>query len=429
MKYLLRSLSIVAFILLSLLGSAQAQRTASIAFYPYLGEIFPISQLNNLKWSPAVAYSPQHHEYLVVWENDWGGNHDIYGQRVSEQGELLSWFAISAGEHDRIEPAVAYDPVNDRYLIVWAFDYLGDGSDFDIRARFIAWDGSSMTEEIVISNTENMEIHPQVAYGLAPEAFTIVWSGDNATISTYIAGRQIAADSGDLGSIFILSADEYDSTYPDIAYNQARNEWLIVWMQYVFSDWDIYGIRLSGNGIPQGSGAFAIHNTLSDETAPSVAACDLLDQYLVVYGIIYVTTFDDYNLQMRYVSGDGVPGSTHEVGATPNAQLNPDVACSSGGNGYMFVWQDENPGYGYAIYGQEAGEAGFTRPVYTIVPPGTSVNRTYPAIGSGSSQFLVTWVHDIWRGDTASKNIPSFYQDIYGRIYTPYVVFLPLLKN
>ena len=42
---------------------------------PYLGEEIVISEWDwkNKKHLPAVAYNPLHDEYLVVWQNDWGG--------------------------------------------------------------------------------------------------------------------------------------------------------------------------------------------------------------------------------------------------------------------------------------------------------------------------------------------------------------------
>jgi hypothetical protein len=422
MKYLLRSLSIVAFILLSLLGSAQAQQIAIFKPTPYLGEIFPISQLNNLKLTPAVAYSPQHHEYLVVWENEWPGNHDIYGQRVSEHGELLSWFAISAGEHDRIEPAVAYDPTRDRYLVVWAFDFHGDGSDFDIVGRFVSWDGV-LGNETYISDSTNGEYHPQVAYGLSQDVFTVVWISDTAADPSFITARQVWAENGTFpGTTFVVSqgADNRDS--PDIAYNLHRNEWLVVWDQWVSTDLDIYAVRLAGDGTVIGGGIFAIYATAKNEEKTSVAACHLLDQYLVVFEKEYSNPPVDIDIWARYVSGDGIPGASYEVDATTTKQLEPDVACSSAGNSYLIAWKDEfTDGY-YGILAREAGADGFPRVATIMVQPGTFQHRFDPAVGGGSSQFLVTWVHGIYR------NLAN-YHDIYGRTYTPYVVFLPFLKN
>jgi hypothetical protein len=429
MKFLLRVLIIVTFILLSLLGSAQAQQTTSTATAPYLSEIFPISQLNNLKWSPAVAYSPQHHEYLVVWQNQWSGSQDIYGQRVSEHGELLSWFCITTGTNDRIEPAVAYDPTRERYLVVWMYDYYDDALDYDIYGRFVAWDGSSMTDEITISNASFTEYYPQLAYGLAQDVFTVTWQSHTTSSPYYIMSRQISAADGTFPASAFPISQGYEHRYnPDITYNLARNEWLIVWSQLVDSkalNYDIYGVRLSGNGTPLGTGNFPIATGSTDETQPAVAACDQLDQYLVVYQIrYYYPPPYDFDIAMRYIAGDGVPGNTWWWILPFSEQLSPDIVCNSSGNSYLIAWQSDFAVTGDdGIYTMGADANGPTQQNTITIAPGTGgEGRFTPAIGGGQSQFLVTWVHDISRTKT-------YYQDIYGLIYTPYVTFLPFLKN
>ena len=55
-----------------------------------LGSEIMISERNSQEYSPAIAYNSKHNEYLVVWENDWGGGyHDIYAQRISGNGRTL----------------------------------------------------------------------------------------------------------------------------------------------------------------------------------------------------------------------------------------------------------------------------------------------------------------------------------------------------
>lgn len=103
----------------------------------HLGTDLEISALDNEQLLPAVAYNSHRQEFLVVWQNNWAGNRDIYAQRVSATGTLLSWFAVTAGANDRAQPAVTYDPVNDRYLVVWIYDDLGNGADWDVYGRFI----------------------------------------------------------------------------------------------------------------------------------------------------------------------------------------------------------------------------------------------------------------------------------------------------
>jgi hypothetical protein len=420
MKVLFRLFSIVAIILLTMLTSAQAQEIKSYT-PPLMSDPFPIFVTDYNKYAPQVAYNSQHNEYLVIWENiQAGDHHDIYGQRVSASGQLLSWFAISAGSNNRVDPALAYDHIHDRYLVVWSYDFYGDGSDQDIRGRFVSWDGSSLGDEFIISDSTVSEYHPKVAYGQSINAFTVVWMSVDTDIPEYISARQVWAENGTFpGPTWIVSQGADDRDFPDIAYNLTRNEWLIVWTQWVLTDWDIYGVRLTGGGIPLGSGNFAIYATSAEEMRPSVAACRLNDQYLVVLekDAGGATGFD---IWMRYLDGDGLPGAIFEVSANPVPEKFPDVACSY--SGYLLAWQVLYSGSLFGINARDAGDDGFTRDPVAVWGPQTGQNRTRPAIGAGKTQFLIAWEHQ------ASHSGP-IYQDIYGRIYTPYAVFLPFLKN
>lgn len=105
---------------------ASVQASADV----YLSQEIVVSALDNNKYSPAVAYNSNHDQYMVVWENVWpGGHHDIYAQRISSTGQLLSWFAVSVNTNKQMQPSVAYDPLRDRYLVTWIYDVWGNGTD------------------------------------------------------------------------------------------------------------------------------------------------------------------------------------------------------------------------------------------------------------------------------------------------------------
>jgi len=213
---------------------------------PYLGEEIVISALDNEQYMPSVAYNWKHDEYLVVWFNTWGVNRDIYAQRVTGQGELLSWFAVGPTAplypylNDRITPSVAYDPVNDRYLVVWAYDSSGNGSNWDIHGVFVNWDGPMPgLHQFFICDWPTQQDMPKVAYSRAEEEFMIVWFTEHPSVPAYISGRRMKASDGTFistGSDFTISHPAQARVRPEIAYNLAHNEYLVVYdnMQDVF---------------------------------------------------------------------------------------------------------------------------------------------------------------------------------------------------
>jgi hypothetical protein len=83
------------------------------------GAELSISESDRDEYAPAIAFNSKRNEYRVVYESEGpGGIVDIYAQRVSSSGKLLSWIAVGTYPNSKIGPAVAYNRINDRYLVV-----------------------------------------------------------------------------------------------------------------------------------------------------------------------------------------------------------------------------------------------------------------------------------------------------------------------
>ena len=94
-------------------------------------------------YQPAVAYNSRHDEYMVVWYNDRGPTRDIYARRIDTNGTLLSSFTVTHNANFwNYDPDIAYNPLQDEYLVVWTYESILTGD--DIWARRVAWDGSWM---------------------------------------------------------------------------------------------------------------------------------------------------------------------------------------------------------------------------------------------------------------------------------------------
>jgi uncharacterized membrane protein YbaN (DUF454 family) len=94
---------LAAVVLILALGFMHSFSAASVPAAPsfLFGEI-AIAERSSDEYYPAIAYNSIHNEYLVVWENLWpGGSEDIYAQRISSTGQLLSWFAVSSSSHNQ----------------------------------------------------------------------------------------------------------------------------------------------------------------------------------------------------------------------------------------------------------------------------------------------------------------------------------------
>ena len=416
-----------ALMLAVVAGAAMARPSGlaatSAASTPHLGREITISDLDNMQYGPAIAYNWKHREYLVVWENMWGGGgHDIYAQRISDQGEVLSWFSVTAGANNRMQPDVAYDPVNDQYLVVWIYDVHGNGSDWDVHGRLIPWNGDDPNpNEFAICNWASSQWKPRVTYGRAQEEFLVVWMNAPAAVPTYISARRVTAANGGLpAGGFTISSGSENRDHPDVAYNLARNEYLVVWdVDYggASTGLDIHAVRLEGNGNELGGGEFGIAGWPDDEARPAVAACDAADQYLVGWQSLQTSV---YNLYVRFIRGDGtMDGGPEEIGGSPFNETEHDIACSISGQEYLVAWQQYSGSpTGPSVWGRQVHSDKSIAPEFGIIAGATGDERTHPAVAGGYVNYLTAWEHD--RAGTS-------YQDIHGRLLIPHLVFLPLV--
>jgi hypothetical protein len=420
---------VASVVLLAIVAGAAMARpsgfaAAPAASTPNLGSEMTVSALDNVQYSPAIAYNWKHREYLVVWENEWGGGgHDIYAQRISDQGEVLSWFSVTAGANNRMQPDVAYDPVNDQYLVVWIYDVHGNGSDWDVHGRLIPWNGDDPNpNEFAICNWTSSQWKPRVAYGRAQEEFLVVWMNAPAAVKTYISARRVTAVDGNFpAGGFTISSGSENRDYPDVAYNLARNEYLVVWdLDYdgTGADHDIYAVRLEGNGNELGGGEFGIAAWPSNEERPAVAACDAADQYLVGWQSLETGVF---NLYVRFIQGDGtIDGGPEVIGGSPFNETEHDIACSMSGQEYLVAWQQygASPSGPSSVWGRRIHSDKNMDPEFGIVAGATGDERTYPVVAGGYVNYLTAWEHD---------RLGTSFQDIHGRLLIPHAVYMPLV--
>jgi hypothetical protein len=295
---------------------------------------------------PAVAYSSQREEYLVVWYNDRPGNDDIRGQRVSKNGTYLGGpFYISAGAGaDRRYPKVAYNSKNDQYLIVWEHN---DGLWNSIRARRVSGPGVVLDNtDIIITSGSNIitPAGPVVEYAYTSDKYLVVWEETfhPIPIQRDIVGRVVSSSGTPEGSQFVISKDpgNVPRESPDLAYNRKRNEYLVVWQQYHSASIDkIIGRRVTGGGAPLNPAEVVIFYTTMTSANPSVAALPNAapeGQYLVVFELEYTPI--DINIYSRFVSGEGVVGAGQYFAGSTEDETNPSVGGSESANEYLVVW-------------------------------------------------------------------------------------------
>lgn len=401
-------------------GPPAAGSAAQINRYqsPYL----QVSVKDSWKYSPGVAYAGKHDQYLVVWENlPTSGPIEIYGRRVSAAGQLLGdMFIISSGGHNSKQPAVAYDDIHDRYLVVWSYDSAGDNLNNDIYGRYIPWDGPSATlapfgiDLSVASSTTN----PRVAYGISADRFMLVWKVGGSP--SRIGGVTV---SGSLsGSLLSIDCGDGDCDFPDVTYNLARDEFVAVWSLFnPDSGLDVYAERFNSNGIPQAPGVFTVAASSQNEQHPTVAACDKADQYLFVWQNQVETTTDD-DLSARFMTGGGTLSPIIGIEGATFPQGYPRLSCNPFGTEYLLTWHNQfaDPYVRGGVWAKVVHTDQTVESPFQVVAPSETKDRLYPAVANGKNSALIAWQHGREGSD---------YLDIWAQLVRVHAIFVPLVRR
>lgn len=143
-------------------------------------------------YNPAVTFDSVNDKYLVTWESDdseAGNGENIYGQLIDITGfsAYSGTFGISTVQYDQTKPRLAFDPSQQRYLVVWedARNTPTNVSNMDVYGQFIDSQGQlSGSNFIMTINTSNQQ-QPSVAFGdTESQYFLAAWKdGRNATTS------------------------------------------------------------------------------------------------------------------------------------------------------------------------------------------------------------------------------------------------------
>jgi len=207
---------------------------------------------------PAVAWNQEDNQYLVVWTDgrNWETRgDDIYGRRVGSDGKPVGRdFRITKGRTISHEgtPEVVWSQATKQYLVVWTDGRNQELRGYDIYGRRVGSDGRPVGADIRISGPKatTEDWSPAVAWNPAANQYLVVWTdGRNwETSEDDIYGRRLGSDGRPIGGDFrISSRKEESATEPDVAWNQANLQYLVVWEDW--RNWetrfsDIYGQRV-----------------------------------------------------------------------------------------------------------------------------------------------------------------------------------------
>jgi hypothetical protein len=401
----------------------------------------------------AVAYNSRDNEYLVVW---WGdglatpGKFEIFGQRISAAtgSQIGGDFPISStgpsndAAYDAVTPAVAYNPQENQYLVVWYavrfYDAGAVGSDkaeVEIFGQLLSASGQETgTNDFRISTTGTDgdvlrdAFDPTVAYNSQANEYLVTWEADKLNAGEFeIFGRRISATGPDgsitefrISNVGAIDAAR-DAEFPAIAYNSQANQYLVVWHGDGLpgppndGKLEVFGQLVSSGGAEVGSD-FQISNAGGTQAAifawkPTVAYGSQPNEYLVAWeGNLLLGGNAETEIYGQRVSSAGTElgGDFRISSAGPDGDRSRDAqtpgsAYNAAANQYVVVWDadaltadDEFEIFGQSIASTGAEVGGDFRISMTGTDGDSGRGAFAAAIASSTraDEHLVTWWGD-----------------------------------
>lgn len=311
--------------------------------------------------NPAVASDGD--TYLVVWEQQSGGDEDILGARLDAKGTILSGpFFVSSATNDESHPDIAWNAGTETYLVVWEYLETPPLTDYDVHGQRLSRTGGLVGANFLVYGPSTNggivynERHPSVASNNVN--WFVAWDQSLDT-GIDIYGKMISG-SGAVGFATAYASSSKPEVTPDVAWNGST--FLIVYVsQFSSTDWDIYGVVVDPNaggplsdGTPNGAKYgtdFPIDGSNVSQFSVGVAsanyesrACIGCGDPLSVGGPFLVTYSEQYSSSDSDVYGllldwSGVTiKSKFAITRTGDNEVVGPKSVASNGRSYLVVW-------------------------------------------------------------------------------------------
>ena len=313
---------------------------------PYAAEFQISEQKSYNRMLSTVTYDAFHQKFVAVWDsfNASTNDSDIQGQLVNFDGTLDGWnFTVSnkAGVAD-YGPAIAYDGTNNQTLAVWN-KHTFPTDEEDVFGRFFVKDVAQGADEFAVSAVAGSgQGLPAVAFDPGNNQFLVVFADgrDSATSEGEIFGQLIASNRTLTGNNFRIvesTASPGDQIYPAVAFNPTAQKYLVAWEDSRNGNADIYGRVVDHDGTLVGN-SFPIGTAAGDQRYVSTAYDSINQRFLAAWQDKRNEPTTGWDIYGQWFDGNGLPTwPNFGVVRATNDQQFPKVAYGSGS--FLMVYE------------------------------------------------------------------------------------------
>jgi len=385
-----------------------------------VGDDFQISTTGGA--APEIVYNATGSEYLVAWRGLSSDISTIYGQRLDADANTVGdSFAISMARSDGENQFgadfhdVALNSIGNEYLVTWQGNAIFGKA--EIFGQRLDGSGNALGDNFQISMTGPADditfdaFFPAIAFNSTGNEYLVTWQqAVFSPRSRDIYGQCLDSSGNTLGDSFRIGMQE-GSSLPDVAYNPMGDEYLVTWSgETADGDFEVFGQRLDGNGIPLGDNFHVSSQGPDGDTdifarASEVTYNQTSDEYVVTWqgGPIFAGREPKNEIygQRLDASGNLLDGNFQISMAAENdadVRDGSSTTHNAGSNEYLVTWLGESTSDENGIYGQRLdGDGSPLGQNFEIKLPGFV--RPAAAFNSTGDEYLVTWTGQSMTGD------------------------------
>lgn len=223
------------------------------------GADFRISDGGGLQNRPAIAYDQDGDRFFVTW-HDWRNRKttgwDIYGRFIDGAGNPSSEdILITPATRSQGNPAAAFDTVNNRLMVLWADWRDAVDVDSDIYGRIFNANGTPYGDEFKVASLRNIsQKSPNVAFDPVRQRFLVVWKDSRLPKYDKIYGRFVGADGRPQGEDFPIALEGNAQDSPSLLFDARKDQFLVAWRDVKPAGNDSFEKAVIGSFVDASSG-------------------------------------------------------------------------------------------------------------------------------------------------------------------------------